>query len=70
MPNLKGFYRNELAKQAQKIKPIMLSELKAKIERDPNSLSDAEHQIYDAFMQRIHYGIKPEPRPEPKVVRI
>jgi hypothetical protein len=70
MANLKGFYRDESAKRAQKIKPITLSALKAKIEQDPNSLNDDEHRIYDAFMQRVHHGIKPEPRPEPKVVRI
>lgn len=70
MANLKGFYRDESAKKACKVKPVTLSELKAKIEQDPALLTEEEHRLYDSFMERVYHGIKPEPRPKPKVVRL
>jgi hypothetical protein len=66
---LKGFYNDARAKQAMRIKPVSLSELRKKVESG-QSLSTVEEQKFLELQHRVHHTPVKEKRTCEKFIKI
>lgn len=66
---LKGFYNDARAKQAMRIKPVSLSELKKKVESG-QTLSQAEEQKFLELQHRVYHTPVKEKRTCAMIIKI